>query len=286
MKYGQLRAFHAVATHGGFTAAANAINQTQPGVSEQVRRLEQDHDVLLFRREGRQITLTENGVALYALTKQFFEVEDSIAAHLAASAAAVDGHLRIVADAAQHITGPLATFRERHAAVRVSLQVGNTDAVLERLRAYDAEIGVVGRLDPGRDLEVIDLGKTPILAVVGRDGPFGKLKQVQFDTLDLLPLIWREPGSRTRASLEAEASVRGRSLKIAMEVEGREAMREVVAAGAGVGFVSRAELGHDTRLKAIEIVDARLTMPEALVYLKARSDVPVIRAFLQTLRST
>ncbi|MGY9012793.1 MAG: LysR family transcriptional regulator, partial [Rhodobacterales bacterium] len=54
MSYSQLRAFHFVALKGGFSRAAEAMHITQPAVSEQVRKLEQDYDVLLFNRERKQ----------------------------------------------------------------------------------------------------------------------------------------------------------------------------------------------------------------------------------------
>ena len=58
MNYAQLRAFQAVADHGGFSRAAEALHLTQPAISDQVRRLEQDYDVSLFNRRPRNVELT------------------------------------------------------------------------------------------------------------------------------------------------------------------------------------------------------------------------------------
>lgn len=52
MRHAQLRAFHHVALTGGFSRAAQALHQTQPSISDQVKRLERDHDVLLLHRDG------------------------------------------------------------------------------------------------------------------------------------------------------------------------------------------------------------------------------------------
>ena len=89
MRYSQIRAFHQVALHGGFSRAAEMLNQTQPALSDQVRRLEEEHDVLLFHREGRRIRLTVAGEALLILTRRFFEAEDAIAQHLEHSRSAL-----------------------------------------------------------------------------------------------------------------------------------------------------------------------------------------------------
>ena len=97
------------------------------------------------------------------------------------------------------------------------------------------------------------------------------------------PLIFREPGSRTRARIERAAIEAGVDVTPAIEVEGREAMREVVATSAGIGFLSEAEFGHDSRLRKVALTNVDLGMSETLVTLTARREVPAIRAFMKAL---
>jgi aminoethylphosphonate catabolism LysR family transcriptional regulator len=283
MRYAQLRAFHHVALAEGFSRAADMLNQSQPSVSDQVRRLEVAHDVLLFDRSGRKVRLTEAGEGLFKLTKSFFEIEDGIAVYLDRNRAAIAGRLRIVADSAVHVTQAIGRFRVSHPKVAISLWSGNTEDVLARLRSYDAEVGVVGNIGDDPDLDRVPLGETPIVAIAAHGLIPGEPRSIDFRDLGNWPLVIREPGSRTRAKLEAAAARAGIQLAPAIEVEGREAMREVVASGAGLGFVSEAEFGHDTRLRRIAISSAELSMAETLVTLRARRDVPVIRAFLKAL---
>ena len=284
MNYTQLRAFHNVAIHGGFSLAAEALHQTQPSVSEQVRRLEQAHDVLLFHRETRNVRLTEAGEGLFRLTREFFEVEERIASYMDHNRAEIQGTLRIIADSAQHVTNAVSAFRMAHPKVFVSIKTGNTEDVLRRLRAYDAEVGVVGNISPAPDLELVDLGQTPIVVVAQKGYLPRKTKSLRLADLAAHPLIFREAGSRTRAELDIEAERQNITLTPTIEVEGREALREVVASGAGIGFVSEAEFGHDPRLEMVPLKGATVGMSEALVTLAARQDVPVIRAFLRTLK--
>jgi aminoethylphosphonate catabolism LysR family transcriptional regulator len=279
VRYSQLRAFHHVAIEGGFSAAAMALNQTQPSLSDQVRKLEVEHDVLLFNRDGRQVRMTPAGEELLKLTRQFFDAEDNIRVHLEKSRAAVEGELRIVADSARHITAAVGRFRVAHPKVFISIRTGNSEDVLKRLRAYEAEIGVVGNLVRAADLDVHDLGETPIIAIAARGLlPHGS-DSIGFDELPRWPLIFREAGSRTRRNLLDEAERRGMHLTPAIEVDGREALREVVASGAGLGFVSAAEFGNDPRLVRVPIRDLDVGMTETIISLAARRDVPVIRAF-------
>lgn len=283
MRYTQLRAFHHVALTGGFSRAAEALGQTQPAISDQVRRLEEAHDVLLFHREARQVRLTAAGEGLFRLTTRFFETESEIAAFLDRNRAAVTGRLRIVADSAVHVTPAIGRFRVAHPGVALSVWTGNSEDVLARLRNYEAEIGVVGNLGPAQDMDRVELGRTPIVAIAAHGLLPGEPAAIGFGDLPRWPLVFREPGSRTRARLEAAAAETGVRLAPVIEVEGREAMREVVASGAGLGFLSEAEFGHDARLRKVAISDVDLGMTETLVALSARREVPVIRAFMRAL---
>ncbi|WP_292293632.1 LysR substrate-binding domain-containing protein [Marivita sp.] len=284
MRYSQLRAFHNVALHGGFSRAARALNISQPSVSDQVRQLEQRHDVLLFSREARQVQMTAAGEALFRLTSEMFEVEERIAALFDENRKALSGHLRIMADSAMHVTEAVRRFRESSPDVFVTIRTGNTEDLLRRLRNYEAEIGVVGNSISAADLDSVDLGRTPILGLVAK-GYFPEgTGQLRFRDLGNHPLVYREQGSRTRAQVEEEAARLDLDLVPAIEVEGREAMREVVASGAGIGFISEAEFGHDRRLQAIPFADVDIGMWESLVTLSARRDVPLIRGFLKAVQ--
>lgn len=281
MRYSQLRAFHHVASEGGFSAAAAAIHQSQPSLSDQVRRLEQAHDTLLFDRSGRQVRLTKAGEGLLRLTRQFFEHQTLIEEYLNQSRAEVVGTLRIVADNAVHITGAIHRFRQAYPDVFVTIRTGNTEDVLRQLRDYDAEVGVVANQQATPELDVVDLGRSPIIAIAAPDLLPVKTTSLQIDELSNWPLIFRETGSRTRSDLLAEANRLGIKLKPAVEVEGREALRELVASGAGLGFVSQAEAGNDDRIRKLSLAGTKLGMAETLVSLAARREVPVIRAFLR-----
>lgn len=283
MRYSQLRAFHQVAISGGFSAAADALNQTQPSLSDQVRKLETAHDVLLFHRDGRRIRLTEAGDGLLRLTRQFFDAEDNIRDYLDESRAAVRGNLRVIADSARHITPVIGRFRVAHPNVFISIRSGNSEDVLRSLRNFEAEVGVLGNLVKAADLDIFDLGETPIMAIAARGLLPHGTEALGIEDLPRWPLIFREAGSRTRGNLLDEAGRRGVQLKPVIEVEGREALREVVASGAGLGFVSAAEIGHDPRLVSVPIRDLTVGMTESIVSLTMRRDVPVIRAFQKTL---
>jgi len=286
MRQSQLKAFHYVALHNGFSRAAEALFLTQPAVSEQVRKLEQDHDVLLFHRERKRVQLTEAGEQLFRLTNRYFEIEQQIEDYMSETSATIEGELRIIADSAHHVTEILGRFRQRYPDVAISLRAGNTDDILDELRAYNAEIGVVGSPSPGKDMVTHNLGTTEITAFAAKGILPSSKKSLSLQDLTELPLIFRETGSKTRHKLEQEAARKGVTLTPAITAEGREAVREVVVSGGGIGFVSKAEFGQDNRLVQIKLEDVDIHMSETMVHLTQRSEVKVIRAFMEFARTT
>ena len=94
-------------------------------------------------------------------------------------------------------------------------------------------------------------------------------------------MIFRENGSYTREILVSDALEKKIELSPVIEVTGREALHELVANGLGIGFVSHAEIGQDPRLINLDIDTGNAEMTETLMFLTARKEVPLIRAFLK-----
>lgn len=284
MRYVQLRAFHYVAISGGFSRAAEALFLTQPAISDQVRKLEEEYDVLLFNRYKKQVTLTRFGQQLLEITHRMFDTEQQALDLLSESRALRSGTLRIVADAAHHLLHILGHFREKYPGIQISVRTGNTETVIASLFAYDADIGVLGEVPEGREFEMLKLNSTPIIAFVTSAHPLASQKSMTFAELAKHPLVLRERGSKTRQKLEAMAQSQGVPLRPAIEAEGREAVREIVASGSGIGFVSEAEFGQDGRLVPIAIDSPPMLMDEALICLRERSGGKLVRAFWQVAR--
>ena len=285
MNYSQLKSFHFVAVMGGFSRAAEHLLLTQPAVSEQVRNLEQEFDTLLFTRQRKRVQLTKAGHELLILTKKMFETWEQIEDFLKKSQSVPTGELRIVADSAHHIVDVLSAFHLRFPNVHVTLNTGNSSEVLNKLRNYGAEIGVVGSVSPGSDMQAIELSRTPIVGFAAKGTFPESITEMTLAEVARHPLVFREEGSKTRQELEHAAGKQGLSLRPAFEVEGREALRDVVAAGAGIGFISQAEFIPDDRLRMFCLKDSDATMSEKLIYLKHRADVRVIRSFIDVFKT-
>jgi len=284
MRHVQLRAFHNVAIHGGFSRAAEALSLTQPAISDQIRKLESEYDVLLFDRHKKRVTVTDFGQQLLEITNRLFEVEQQARDLLSELRVLRSGTLRIIADSPHHLLHILAPFRQKFPGIFISLKTGNSDEVLANLHAYEADIGVLGEVPENREFDNVKLSSTPIIAFAAKGFPLPPKLQLSIPEIARLPLVLRERGSKTRRILEETAKKEGVKLHATIEAEGREAVREIVASGAGVGFVSSAEFDNDKRLVEIPIFGHKLQMDEALICLKERSNGKLIKAFMKMAR--
>ncbi len=280
MRYVQLRAFHYVATLGGFSRAAQALHVTQPAISDQVRKLESEYDMRLFERHRKQVIVTEHGLALLDITNRLFEVEQLAYEFLTQSRSQRTGTLKIVADSAHHMTRVLAAFRQEFPDVFVSVKSGNSNQVLDLLHRYEADIGVLGDVPDDNQLDVVPLESTPLIAFASTASAVSSRKTVSLKELATWPLVMREHGSRTRAKLEEKASQSGFTLNVSIEAEGREAVRQIVVDGGGIGVVSEAEFVDGPELTKIVIRDKELSMQEAIVCLRERRENRLIRRFI------
>lgn len=279
MRHAQLKAFHAVAVHGGFSRAAERLGLTQPAVSDHVRKLEETYGVQLFNRSAQGVNLTEMGRRLFAVAERQFEAETEAMELLSRGRTLEEGQITIGADAAVHILPQLARFRLKHPRLAVRLVTGNSTGLLKRLEDFSIDIAVTAERPSSTAFLARQLRSDRLVAVVQRSSRLSKLRQIGFEQLVKLPLILREDGSMTRKLLLEEAARRGLRLLDTIEIESREAAREAAAQGLGIAIMSEGELVPDGRLATLEVPDWETLMEEWMMCLKSRAGLHVIRSF-------
>jgi len=280
----QLRAFHAVARHGSFTRAARAEGLSQPNLSGQVKALEDAYGVRLFERRGRGVELSQLGRQLHALTDRLFALEDEARALLAGSKALTIGHLRIAADNAIHAMPIMAALKRRHAGVTLSLDIGNSDQVLRQLADYHADVGITARRPAEPRFHAIPYRRDRLIVFVPRGHALAGRERLSARDLEGADMVLREPGSVTRAVFENAMQQAGVRVGAIMDIDGREAVREAVAAGLGIGAGFAREFVPDDRFVALPVPDAQFDVGEYVVCLEERLRLTAVRAFMRIAR--
>lgn len=279
MRLTQLRSFHAVARVGGFTAAAKLLHISQPTVTTQVRFLEETYGIELFYRRGHKVTLTPLGEQLYGVAQKIFTLESEIVHMLEDSGGLKSGHLRVGAVGPFHVTEMLAEFNQRFPGMQVSVRVGNSEAVLETLVSYQTDVAVLAHFTDDPRLHFVPYRRHPVVLFVHRSHRFAGRKSIRIAELKGEGMILREVGSTTRKALADALEKAGVTPRLLMEIGSREAIREAVIKGVGIGAVSEIEYIPNPEICMVRVSDANIFTHANVVCLKERRGARLVKAF-------
>lgn len=280
MNHSQLRAFHAVASEGSFTKAASVLRVSQPTLSGHVKALEEGYGVTLFQRGSREVVMTEFGRALFDITQRYFASEIEAQRLLATAVGLISGRLKIGADSPFAVIPLLADFKGRYPKVEVNVDFGNSAEVLESVLANETDIGILAQIEPDQRLYIHPFRQDRLVVFVDRGHPWSQRRSIKLEDIADQTVVLREAGSTTRAIFERAMYDRGISPAGILEMDGREAVREAVAAGLGIGVVCDYEFGHDLRLHKLKVKGSRLRLTECAVCRSDSRTSPVVAAFL------
>lgn len=275
-----LRAFHAVATERSFTRAAQMLRVSQSTLSAQVKALEDRCGVRLLDR-GHKVLPTPAGLRILSLTREIFRIEDEIEALAEGVRHLEDGKLSIGADGPRHIMPVLEDFSRLHPNVAISLTTGNAAKVLQDLLNYETDVAIIALPKATHSrLYTIPFRTYPLLAFVSRSHAWARKKTVTMSDFHGERLVVREPSSMTRQKLmRALAQAKARPAAL-VEIDNREAAREAVARGMGVGVMSATEFpSEDDRTVPVAIHDNMLRLSEYIACLPKKKKLRAVREF-------
>jgi aminoethylphosphonate catabolism LysR family transcriptional regulator len=283
MRLTQLRSFHAVATTGSFTRAAEKLHVSQPTVTTQVRLLEDSYKVELFHRTGRRVRLTELGERLLQLSRQMFSLEADAMQLLGDAGELRSGHLRVAAVGPYHVTQMLVAFHQRYPGIKISVSTGNSQDVLDRLLDYRADVGVLAQVFRDKRFVSIQFSDHPVVIFSSANHRFAKRRSVRTAEIQGERLILREPGSTTRKAMEEALKAAKVEPEVVMEIASREIIREAVAQGIGIAAVSEVEYVPGPGLHSVKISDAQVRTYAHVVCLAERREMRMVRAFFDAI---
>lgn len=256
-----LRLFAAVARHRSFSRAAEALHVSQPAVSKGVREFEAQVGARLLERGPGGVRLTEAGKRLISHAQLLFTAERAAEEELEALRGLQRGTLAVGASttiATYLLPSLLGTFHRAHPAIELRLTSANTQAVVERLVARELDIALVEGPVTGAGIRAQPWRKDKMVLITAPDHrlALAHAPAPQAALGDEIFLI-REPGSGTRNVVEAALSRSGIRPGRVLEIGSTEAIKQMVAAGLGVAFVSAASAADQIALGRLKIVPLR-----------------------------
>lgn len=283
MRLTQLRSFHAVATAGSFTRAAEQLHVSQPTVTTQVKMLEDHYKVELFHRTGRRVRPTEIGERLLQLSRQIFSLEADAVQLLGDVGELRSGQLRVAAVGPHHVTKMLVAFNQRYPGIKITVSTGNSQEVLDRLLDYSADVGVLAQVFKDKRFMSTPFSEHPVVIFTSTQHRFARRRTIRTSELQGEKLILRELGSTTRKALEAALKAAKVEPEVVMEIGSREIIREAVIQGVGIAAVSEVEFVPGPGLHAVRISDAQVRTYAHVVCLAERRDMRMVRTFFDVI---
>ncbi len=253
----QLRLFEAVARHGSFTRAAEAIHLTQPAISIQIKRLEDGLGVSLFEQMGKKIYLTAAGKELHATCKDVFDRLTAFEGKLDELRGKVAGPLNLAAvtTAKYFLPHYLGAFLRRYPKVLPQLKASNRARILERLEGNEDDIYIMATLPERSDIEIYPFLKDELVMFAHPNHPLAKKKRISLEQLSRERLISREAGSGIRMTFERLLEEKGLKLEPYMELGSGEAIKQAVMSGIGIGVLSTFSLKLELESKRLVLLN-------------------------------
>lgn len=288
MELETLRTFVQAVRLGSLTAAAREMNRTQPAITMQIQKLEQEAGEPLLLREPRGVRPTRAGEILYARAQTLLQDAEDLLEEVRAVGSLRAGTLRIGATdvmAIGYLPRVLKAFRERFPGVQTAVEVEGSRALGERVAKSELDLALVTLPleNPALTFTLVD--REAVIFVAAPDYP-GARRRLSLEDLAREPLIHHKRDSVTREEVAAAFRVQGLEPNVAMEVSSPEAIKELVALGLGIAPLSRSQVAGDRRagrLIRLRTPEFRCWRRSGLVQLRVRKPSRVARAFVASL---
>ena len=242
----QLRILKAIAAQGSFKKAADLLFVTQPAVSLQIQNLEKQLEITIFDRGGRKALLTEAGRLLLEYCERILNQCDEACKAIEDLNSLKGGTLVI---GASQTTGTylmprmIGLFRQKYPEVSVQLQVHSTRRTGWSVANGQIDLAIIGGQLPS-DLEnllqVIPYATDELALVLPSKHPLSNKKELLKEDLYKLNFVTLDSQSTTRKVVDKllqDSGLEIQRLKIEMELNSLEAIKNAVLSGLGASFL-------------------------------------------------
>ena len=285
----RLRVFHAVARRESYSRAAEDLRISQPAVSKHVLDLEEELGAKLFHRLGRRIVLTEAGRLMTDYAQRIFLLADEARRALEELQGLERGRLHLGASSTPGnylLPKALAAFQAKYPRLEVSLNIMASHDVVEQVLRQDLDLGFVGATFSA-DLHVQPYVEDELILILRPGHPLASIRTIAREALEKETFVLRDVASGTRTVAEAELKTRGITIRRLLELRSVEAVKQAVAEGLGISFISRYAIALEVRHKVLAVAaDPRLRFRRPLVMI-SRKDArlsPSALAFAASVR--
>ncbi|MGH3437344.1 MAG: LysR family transcriptional regulator [Sciscionella sp.] len=293
MRFEQLRYLEAALRTGSFRQAAKELGVSQPTITNQVQRLEEDLGVLLVMRGAHGVSATYAAERILPHAVVAIRAEHLMRQEVSAIGSLKIGQVRVasVATGSQTVLPEVVKrLHIEHPNIRFEVTEGGSDMVRQGVVTGHFDVGLVTRLgleeDNVEELHFIELRKGRLVLAVPEAHPLADKESLDIADLDGEPLIFYKEGSILRRAFEK--LIEGVEARVVYSTNGAETAQRMVRAGVGIAIANTlapsTASGNGVVLIPIPFDWAHTTLSVAVRRGQLRS--PVVQTFLRLARET
>ncbi len=284
----QLRVFVAIARHGSFSRAGEAIGLTQSAVSHSVKELEAEVGVRLLDRTTREVVLTDAGLRLANRVERLLDELQTTLLDVRSFGVQRSGTVRVATSqtiSAHLMPQCIAAGERQYPEIRIMLRDQAQQQVLHSVRNAEVDFGIV--VDPVQavDLECEAVLHEPFLLLCRDDHPFAAQQAVHWSALNGCRLVLHDYASGSRPLIDSALRQQGVEAQVVQEIGHPATLFPMVAEGIGISIFPALALPlpEGGRLRVRRLVP-EINRALMLVRRKNRSLTPAAEAIWQVAR--
>lgn len=283
----QLRIFLKVAELQSITKASEELHLTQPAVSIQLKKLQDQFELPLTEVVGRQLYITDFGKHMVDVSKRIISEADNIQFTIDQFKGLLSGEINISVVSTGKYVIPyfLKSFMETYPGVTINIDVSNKNTVVKKLIKNESDFSLVSVLPEGMDIQSVELMENRLYFVGS-----GEIQKPPTRIKDLknLRLIIREKGSATRLAMEGYLNSHQIVPKQKMTLVSNEAVKQAVNAGIGYSIMPLIGLKNELANNSIKIYpmpDLPIVTNWNLVYNSGKKLTPAQKELIHFIQS-
>jgi len=281
----QLQIFLKIVQEKSITKASEALYLTQPAVSIQLKKFQDQFSIPLTEVVGRQLYITDFGKEIADAAEKIINEVEAINYKTMSFQGQIAGRLKISVVSTGKYVIPyfLSDFMNTNKGVDLILDVTNKSTVVKHLENNEVDFALVSVVPQHLNLNKVQLMQNKLFLTASTRYDFST-KSSKAKMFEEYPLIYREEGSATRNAMETFIAKNSLPTQKKMTLTSNEALKQALIAGLGLSIMPiigiKNALQHD-ELQIIPLRGLPIVTHWHLIWLKSKKLSPTAEAFLE-----
>lgn len=286
MEIRQLKYFIKSAELLNFTEAARASNIAESTLSQQIKQLETELDILLFKRIKKRIELTEAGEMLLPYARRTVAGSEDAIQRMKDLQNLHTGTLRIggTFSLCSLLTDTLLKFSQKYPNIKVSVECQTANKLLEHLKEHKLDLALCFESPmPIESVESEYLFDSPMCVILHRHHPLAAMKEVPLKTLGDYPLALTIKGMHARAITDNYLQMTNQKLEPQLELNDINILFQLIKTKHWTSILPKSTIINEKELKAVPLAEKGFNMRAALMWLKDNYQKKAVTEFSEML---